>query len=71
MDAQKLNFFVNENLYVLVLEEKLVKWQKYHRYKLRSVEGGGPGTILSKYASAVNQGLHKNRAVTGNRTMPL
>ena len=31
------SFFVNENLYVL--EEKLVKWQKYHRYKLRSVEG--------------------------------
>jgi len=28
------------------------------------------GTIPSKYASAVNQELYKNRAVTGNYTMP-
>ena len=45
------------------------KWQKY-RYKLGSVEGVSPDTIPSKYASAVNQELYKNHAVTRNRTMP-
>ena len=52
-------------------KKKIVKWQKYHRHKLGSVEGGRPGTVPSKYASAANQELYKNRAVTGNRTMPL